>query len=74
MSETLYIRMSTQNIVCSQCQMNTCHTSFREREREIQRQRQRDRETETENSNSKTLFYTDCSLGSVKTCPTTSPC
>ena len=28
MSETLYIRISTQNIACSQCQMNTCHTSF----------------------------------------------
>ena len=33
--------ISTQNIQCLQCQMNTCHTSFRERER--QRQRQRDR-------------------------------
>ena len=28
MSETLYMRMSTQNIACSQRQMNTCHTSF----------------------------------------------
>ena len=28
MSETLCMRMSTQNIACSQRQMNTCHTSF----------------------------------------------
>ena len=28
MSETLYMRTSTQNIACSQRQMNTCHTSF----------------------------------------------
>ena len=27
-SETLYVRISTQNIACSQRQMNTCHTSF----------------------------------------------
>ena len=27
MSETLYMRISTQNIACSQRQMNTCHTS-----------------------------------------------
>ena len=27
-SETLYMRISTQNIACSQHQMNTCHTSF----------------------------------------------
>ena len=26
--ETLYMRISTQNIACSQRQMNTCHTSF----------------------------------------------
>ena len=42
----------------------------KERERQIDRQtetdRQTDRQTETENSNSKTLFYKDCSLGSVK--------
>ena len=24
----LYMRISIQNIVCSRCQMNTCHTSF----------------------------------------------
>ena len=28
MSETLYMRISTKNIACSQRQMNTCHTSF----------------------------------------------
>ena len=28
MSETLYMRISTQNIACSQRQINTCHTSF----------------------------------------------
>ena len=28
MSKTLYMRISTQNIACSQRQMNTCHTSF----------------------------------------------
>ena len=27
-SETLYMRISTQNIACWQRQMNTCHTSF----------------------------------------------
>ena len=35
--------------------------------------RGRERERERENSNSKTLFYKDCSLGSVKNL-TTSPC
>ena len=47
----------------------------RDRDRETQRDRERQRETETEssNSNSKRLFYTDCSLGSVKTL-TTCPC
>ena len=35
-----------------------------ERERKTDRDRQADRQTE--NSNSKTLFYKDCSLGSVK--------
>ena len=33
-SETLYMRISKQNIVCSQHQMNTCHTWERERERQ----------------------------------------
>ena len=28
MSETLHMKISTQNIACSQRQMNTCHTSF----------------------------------------------
>ena len=42
----------------------------RERDRERQRQRQTDRQTDrqTENANSKTLFYKECSLGSIKTC------
>ena len=31
-----------------------------------ERQRERDRDRQRENSNSKTLFYEDCSLGSVK--------
>ena len=54
MSETLYMRISTQNIACSQRQMNTCHTSFsyilreRERERERERDRQTDRQTQTD--------------------------
>ena len=34
---------------------------------------ERDTRGEAENSNSKTLFYKDCSLGSVKNL-TTSPC
>ena len=48
----------------------------RERQRERDRERETDRQTETErdtqtdrqtdNANSKTLFYKDCSLGSVK--------
>ena len=44
----------------------------RERERERAREREKERERERgggrerENSNSKTLFYKDCSLGSVK--------
>ena len=37
-----------------------------EREREGGRERERGREGERENLNSKTLFYKDCSLGSVK--------
>ena len=35
--------------------------------------RERERKTERGNSNSKTLFYKDCSLGSVKNL-TTGPC
>ena len=35
---------------------------------------ERGEEQERENSNAKTLFYNDCSLGSVKTCLTNSPC
>ena len=31
-----------------------------------ERERERKRDRQTENSNSKTLFYKDCSLGSVK--------
>ena len=40
----------------------------RQRDRDRDRQRQTDRQADrqTENSNSKTLFYKDCSLGSVK--------
>ena len=49
----------------------------RETDRQTDRDRDRDRETETETEterqNSKTLFYKDCSLGSVKIL-TTSPC
>ena len=37
-----------------------------ERERGRERQRERERERERWNSISKTLFYKDCSLGSVK--------
>ena len=37
-----------------------------ERETETDRQRQVGRQAGRENSNSKTLFYKDCSLGSVK--------
>ena len=47
------MRISTQNIACSQRQMNTCHTSFsyilwavRERERQRQRETDRDRQTD----------------------------
>ena len=36
MSETLYMRISTQNIACSQRQMNICN---RETERERERER-----------------------------------
>ena len=36
------------------------------RERERERERERDGGGNGENSNSKTLFYKDCSLGSVK--------
>ena len=45
------------------------------REREEMTERPTDRQTDRgrENSNSKTLFYKDCSSGSVKTL-TTSPC
>ena len=38
------------------------------------RERECVRDTERENWNSKTLFYKDCSLGSVKSCLTPSPC
>ena len=38
----------------------------RDRQRKTERQRETEAERETENSNSKTLFYKDCSLGSVK--------
>ena len=46
MSETLYMRISTQNIMCSQCQMLTCiHERERGREggeRESERERVRE--------------------------------
>ena len=48
----------------------------RGREREGERERKGERggrERESSNSNSKTLFYKDCSLGSVKNL-TNSPC
>ena len=53
-------------------------TSERARERERERggrERETDRQRQRENSNSnwKTLFYKDCSLGSVKNL-TTNPC
>ena len=35
-------------------------------EEEEEEEEERERERERENSNSKTLFYKDCSLGSVK--------
>ena len=38
----------------------------RDRQTDRQRERERNRERERENSKSKTLFYKDCSLGSVK--------
>ena len=41
MTETVYVRISTQNTACSQRQINTCHT---ERERETETET----ETETE--------------------------
>ena len=44
----------------------------RQTDRQTETERQRNRETETEKSNSRTLFYKDCSLGSVKNL-TTSP-
>ena len=37
-----------------------------DRDRDRQTNRQTDRQTDRENSNLKTLFYKDCSLGSVK--------
>ena len=45
----------------------------RDRRTEKKRDKERERERERE-FNSKTLFYKDCSLGSVKTCLTTSTC
>ena len=56
---------------------HTHRVSESERERERGRGGgggQTERQTDRENSNSKTLFYKDCSLGSVKNCLTTSPC
>ena len=41
MSETLYMRISTQNIACSQTER------ARDRDRETERDRETDRETET---------------------------
>ena len=43
----------------------------RDRERHRHRHRHRQRQRDRENSNSKTLFYKDCSLGSVKNLTTT---
>ena len=45
----------------------------RETDRQTDGQTETEREKESENWNSKTLFYKDCSLGSVKNL-TTSPC
>ena len=66
MSEILYMKISTQNIACSQRQINMCiHHSVIHRERERrggggggretdrQTDRQTDRETETATSHSK---------------------
>ena len=44
-----------------------------ETERDRDRDKERERKRERENLNSKTLFYNDCSLGSIKACPTASP-
>ena len=44
------------------------------RQTEKERERERGTDRQTENLNSKTLFYKDCSSGSVKACVTTSPC
>ena len=43
------------------------------RDRRTEKKRDKERERERD-FNSKTLFYKDCSLGSVKTCLTTSTC
>ena len=48
MSETLYMRISTKNIACSQRQMNTCRTSFSYTERDRERDGQKETETERE--------------------------
>ena len=62
----------------AECNLRLSRHSWVERERERGREREggreRERERERENSNSKTLLYKDCSLGSVKTCPTISIC
>ena len=44
-----------------------------DKERRRKKKEERERERENSNSNMKTLFYKDCSLGSVKNL-TTSPC
>ena len=53
--------------------MSVCHTMkdlvnivLRDRQTDRQTDRQIDRDRDRENSNSKTLFYKDCSLGSVQ--------
>ena len=55
-------------------QRNRERETDRQTDRQTDTQRNRERERERESSNSKTLFYKECSLGSVKTCPAISPC
>ena len=58
-----YVKQQTKNKQISQ----------RERERTREQTNKQNKTKTKQNSNSKTLFYKDCSLGSVKNL-TTSPC
>ena len=70
LSEELKFHLTDKWVKHSYTKMPVCvyfsGTSWGEKRKEKTEEGERETETERENSNSQTLFYKDCSLGSVK--------